>query len=402
MLPPRISALEHVLPRKVLPRLGAFCLIGVALLQGVAPVYRFPDPKPFAGSHFYNPYAGADGRWLTANFHAHSRAWAGLTTGKWSATAVRNRYRQMGYSVAAVSDYQYLVPAPVGDPSFIPVYEHGYNVPKTHQLVIGARHVVWGDFVFWQTRNHKQLVINELKSSAELVAIAHPELRGGYSAEDLKYLTNYDLMEIASHYGIAVPDWDVALSNGHPVWAIGDDDSHDVSDSSQTGATWTMVGSDVCDSGAVIRALRAGRAYVVKGHDGRSGVTLQSVAMHGDTMVVRTSRPVESIDFIGAGGRRLATSREAAGAAYVFTADDPYVRAVLRTSDNTLYLNPVVRYDGEHLAQPVTTLDASRTRFVRLSMLCTLVMATMFVTIGGPTTRDNESPTTRESETPRA
>lgn len=374
------------LASKLIPRLGGLCLVVGALSQEFAPVYDFPAPKPFAGSHFYNPYAAADGHWLTGNFHAHARAWGGLTTGKQSAAVVREHYRAMGYSVATVSDYQHVTPDPAGGRSYIPVYEHGYNVPKTHQLAIGARRVVWDDFVLWQSRHHKQLVLDQLERNSALVAIAHPELRGGYSADDFRFLTNYDLLEIASHYGAAISDWDVALSTGHPVWAIGSDDSHDADDPEQTGSTWTMIGSDAADSTAILQALRAGRVYVVKGHYGHSDVKLAGVDVRGDTVRVRCAAPVSSIEFVGQGGRHLASVLNAAEASYVFRSTDPYVRAVITTSQTRMFLNPVIRFDGRQLPHPTTTMDARRTRFVRLSMLCTLFMATMLVSIGAPTT----------------
>ena len=370
--------------RKLIPRLAGLCLVGGALAQEFAPVYDFPHPKPFSGSHFYDPYAGVDGRWLAGNFHAHARAWYGLTNGNQSAAGVRERYRAMGYSVVTVSDYQHVAAGRPGDPTYIPVYEHGYNVAKTHQLAIGARHVVWDDFVLWQSIHHKEFVLKKLKRASELVAIAHPELRAGYSLDDFRYLTSYDLLEIRSHFGTAVPDWDVALSNGHPVWAIGDDDSHDADDPGQTGGTWTMIASDSRDRESVIDALRAGRDYVVKGRRGQSDVTLRGLEMRGDTMTVRCSAPVSSIEFVGQDGRHLASALNTADASYVMKPGDSYVRTVITTAATKMYLNPVLRYDGAQLPHPAATLDVKGTWLVRLSMLITLIMATMLVSIGTP------------------
>lgn len=369
--------------RSLLPRLGVLCIVGAALVQELSPIYRFPDPRPFSGEKFYNPYDGFAGQWLTSNFHAHAHAWAGLTTGKQSPDAVRRQYRAMGYSIISVSDYQHVTLGPSGDPSFIPVYEHGYNLPKTHQLAIGAHRVVWGDFIFWQSRHQKQRVLNELKSSAELVAIAHPELRAGYSFQDFQYLTNYDLLEIVSHFGIAVKDWDAALSAGHPVWAIGSDDSHDASDPDQTGSTWTMIGSESRDSSSVVRSLRGGRAYVVRGRYGRSDVTVKSLDLRGDTIVLQCSAPVERIDFFGQNGRPLASIGPSTEGRYVIQPNDRYVRSVITTSQTKMYLNPVLRYSGAQLPHPVATIDSGRTWFVRLSILCALAM-TALLTVGAP------------------
>jgi hypothetical protein len=86
---------------------AAFGVVVVALLPYVwAPVYNFPDAAPFSGSMLWNPYASRLGTWQRANFHAHGRAWGGLTSGAQPGAEVAQRYHQLGYSVAGVSNYQ--------------------------------------------------------------------------------------------------------------------------------------------------------------------------------------------------------------------------------------------------------------------------------------------------------
>jgi len=91
----------------------ALVAIGIPLGIAVAPyamcpVYRFPAPAPFSGAAFYNPYADAPpgSAWRTANFHAHGRAWGGLTEGRQTDSAVVAKYRALGYDIAGVSDYE--------------------------------------------------------------------------------------------------------------------------------------------------------------------------------------------------------------------------------------------------------------------------------------------------------
>src|SRR5262245_10437388 len=109
-----------------------------------APLYRFSDPTVFAGSAFLNPYAASHGPWIRANFHAHGRAWNGFTNGRQSADEIVEAYHNLGYGVAGVSDYQHI--AALDGVNTIPIYEHGYNLGKRHQLAIGARSVEWLDF----------------------------------------------------------------------------------------------------------------------------------------------------------------------------------------------------------------------------------------------------------------
>ena len=89
--------------------IGRVCtaLVVVALLPYAwGPVYRFPEPAPFAGARLWNPYATTSGQWLRANLHAHGHAWGGLTSGEQSDAEVAARYRERGYAVAGVSGHQ--------------------------------------------------------------------------------------------------------------------------------------------------------------------------------------------------------------------------------------------------------------------------------------------------------
>jgi len=80
-------------------------MLVAVLPYACAPVYRFAPPTPFSGARFYNPYAKSY-PWRRANLHAHGRAWLGLTNATQTDEAVVEAYRERGYDVAAISDYQ--------------------------------------------------------------------------------------------------------------------------------------------------------------------------------------------------------------------------------------------------------------------------------------------------------
>ena len=126
--------------------------------------YAFPEPAPFRGPSLYNPYRDADfspGGWKRANFHAHSRAWGGLTGGRRvSVEDLREGYGRLGYDVAQVSDYMSIRPGGEGPGEWIPAYEHGYGATQAHQLCIGASRVDWFEFPLFQTTHHRQTVID--------------------------------------------------------------------------------------------------------------------------------------------------------------------------------------------------------------------------------------------------
>lgn len=354
------------------------------------PVYRFPKPRPFSGADFYNPYASVgDAPWRTANLHAHGRVWGGITDGRQPDSAIVNHYRALGYDVADVSNYQYIDQDLARDRTNIPTYEHGYNVMKAHFLVLGARSVDWFDFPYGQTRGQKQYVIDRLKASGTLVLLAHPSLRNAETVRDLAYLTNYDLLEVLNHFTTSDSQWDAALSSGHAVWAVGDDDTHNIEDPGQTGARWTMIASRSLDRDSVMAALAAGRTIAVAGQGGKSDVHVSSVVIEHTKdqayLTVKLDAPASSIAFVGQNGRVLqVTPPGRTGDAYALQPNDTYVRTVIVTPHTTMYLNPVLRYDGKALRPPVAVFDAPTTWAERGGVLVGAgVLAWLAMMVGG-------------------
>ncbi len=217
-------------------------LIGFYLM---APVYEFSGPSKFSGDKIYNPYQSIDSsRWRRYNFQVQSKAWGGITSGRTNSNElIDSIYRQLSFDYVATSDYQKINRHGSKKPNYIPTYEHGYNIFKTHQVCIDAKKVVWTDLLFFQTLSMKQWVIDMLKQNSTLVALAHPTLRNGYEIDEMAYLSNYDLMEVITNMRLSFDHWDAALSAGNPVWILGDDDAHDVTNSNEVGRRFTMINS---------------------------------------------------------------------------------------------------------------------------------------------------------------
>jgi hypothetical protein len=140
--------------------------------------------------------------------------------------------RALGYDVAGVSNYHTIATQPGRDT--LPIYEHGYNISKRHQLAIGARKVAWFDFPLWQGLSHEQWIIDQVGATADLVALAHPGVRDSYTEDNLRSLTGYQLLEVVNGPFDAEEPWDWALSSGHAVWGVANDDSHDTTDPRRT------------------------------------------------------------------------------------------------------------------------------------------------------------------------
>jgi hypothetical protein len=356
-------------------------LIGVAaaflLPYAWGPIYHFPEPIAFAGAHIFNPYASASGNWQRANFHAHGRAWFGLTNGQQSDRDVVERYQRLGYNVPGVSDYQRI--AAHHGIATIPGYEHGYNIVKQHQVAIGAHAVEWFDFPLWQSLSHEQYVIDRVRAKADFVALAHPVTRDAYTVDDLRMLTGYDAIEIVNG-PFAVPEvWDAALSAGHPVWAVANDDTHDLDDPRRTAAGWNMINAASTAPADIVDALRGGRSYAVQrtgALDAANLTVVDRVHVENATLSISVAGAPSTITFIGQNGTVRKIVKNATHAAYTLSDHDTYVRTVIDAPQTVLYLNPVIRYDGEQ--PPVgqrATVDVASTWTYRSAIALGSVLA---------------------------
>jgi hypothetical protein len=349
----------------LLKRAAALLIVVLGLSYLATPVYRFPSPQKFTGASLWNPYANMSGMWQLANLHAHGRAWGGLTNGWQPDAEVVQAYEQRGYTVAGISNY-HSIAGLRGVPT-LPIYEHGYNVLKHHQLAIGAHDVDWFDIPLWQGVNQMQYVMDRVKRTADLVAIAHPST--AYSADDLRRLTGYQLFELVNGPFWADALWDAALSSGHAVWAIANDDTHDVTDPRRMAVAWTMIDAPSANAADVIPALRAGRMYAVSAPTGRPvppEATLSRVNLHGSTLEVSSDGSPATYAFIGQDGVVRKKVEATNSASYSLSADDTYIRTEIRTERTAMFLNPIVRYDGVGLDSPEPVVNAAGTWGQRL------------------------------------
>src|SRR5262245_42312253 len=145
----------------------------------------------------------------------------------------------------------------------MPLYEHGYNLLKHHQLAIGAHSVDWFDFPLWQSLSNQQYVIDRVARTADLVALAHPPSRNAYMPSELRELSGYQLIEVVNGPFHLATAWDAALSSGHAVWGIANDDTHDLRDAGRAAVAWNMIDAPTASTADIVAALRAGRSYAV-------------------------------------------------------------------------------------------------------------------------------------------
>ena len=239
------------------------------------------------------------------------------------------------------------------------MYEHGYGIWKNHQVLLGARKVLWTDYPIFQTLHHKQHILNLLRDDNELVFIAHPRMRGGYDTDDMKYLGNYNGQEVLNGFGNSIAHWDAALSAGKNVSIMGNDDSHNVFRSDDVGNLCTMIHSPTIIGADIIGALKQGKAfgvdfrvqgkhsYEVKRERVMNVPSLKAVKLFEDTLLVMVSKTPIEMRFIGQDGQLRQLVKEMDSVRYVFTDNDTYIRIEISFENGTVfYLNPVIRYDG--------------------------------------------------------
>ncbi len=365
------------------------------LLYFTSPVYNFPVPHPFSGNQIYNPYEGMDStKWRKVNFHFHVHAWFGLTSGRKNKVEdFWKTYKKLGYDVPCISDYQHINTFNKDSSFYIPAYEHGFGLRKKHQLLIGARSVLWLDYSLFQDLNHKQHILNLLHGQNEIVAIAHPDWEGGYSLNDMKYLSNYQLIEVLNNNWRSVSQWDAALSSGHPAFIVGDDDGHDIHNPYKVGRCCTFINSPTLNSNDIINAVKHGKAFGAdvymsngetfdqKAERAKKIAVLRFVEVRDDTLWVGTNTKAIKFVFIGQNGKIKKVIRFTKMAWYKIQPEDTYIRTQIMFFNQyagpgtVFYLNPVFRYNG---VQPLNSLRAEvnyqKTWFLRLLSIPSLIV----------------------------
>lgn len=332
------------------------------------PSYSFDEPKPFSGIYLHNPYENMNpDNWIQSNFHAHTRQFAGLTNGRLNTNEMLDSvYSVLGFHHVGISDYNKINFYDSLDPSFIPAYEHGYGIFKIHQLCIGAEKVRRLDYFAFQNLSMKQHTLNRLEKQTRLAIPAHPSfVKKGYLVEDMKYLSNYKLMEVLNGFRISTAHWDSALSNGHLVYLIGNDDSHDVTDITDVATRFTMINAPENEAEQLLCALEKGIAvgvdFPVKVDETLEQKTerlrkdlpfIKQVELKNDTLLISASKQIRKIKFIGQNGKELDVQKDKKTAMYVIQPEDNYVRCELNFKGGaTLYLNPITRHESDQIVK---------------------------------------------------
>nr|WP_295924058.1 hypothetical protein [uncultured Dyadobacter sp.] len=314
--------------------------------------FQFYQPAPFHGNAIYNPYKSAKpDHWVKCNFHAHARSWNGITNGNGTANDIHNAYKALKYGVHCVSNYHSIDTTGSLKKSYISAYEHGFNVNKTHQLVLGSKKVLWLDYLFPQTIHNKQDVLNHLREANSITILNHPELRKGYLNSDFQSLSGYDCIEVLNPSVISTGQWDAALSAGRRAFVVGDDDLHNVITKDRLGKMCTFVNVQENSKGLVLEALKSGNSYGVIMGDNQSVDSvpyLKSLTINSDIITIEVSQHAREIVIIGQNGKVIQSFSNLEKVKFVLNKNDHYARATCTFDNGTkLFLNPLF-YSDDH------------------------------------------------------
>ncbi|MGL4595593.1 MAG: hypothetical protein ACRCUY_12785 [Thermoguttaceae bacterium] len=353
--------------------LGIIAVLVVAQYLA-CPVYDFAPEKPFSGCHISNPYMNMENCVpIKANFHAHSKAFGGITDGKGDADEIVQYYIDHFYDIPALTNYQSICRyQPLNDAMFVPVYEHGYNIFKFHQVSIGAKKVVWQDYPFGMTRNNMQHILEVIRRESEVLVLAHPTFTKRLFRKDFQQLSGYQLFDVTRGHQLQTEYWDMALSAGRLSFALASDDSHHIDNPHEYFKGCSIIfikrqknpASDpntklVADE--IYDALRSGCGYAAlvswtKSPEKRKEIhenlmfLLENVSLKGEQIDISLQKPAKFVRFIGQNGEVKQIDSEIKNASYIFKPNDSYIRTeiVFDTtfeSEVTLILNPFVRYE---------------------------------------------------------
>ena len=210
-------------------------------------------------------------------------------------------------------------------------------------------------------------MLNKLGKRNRVVAIAHPSfVDGSYNVRDMKYLSNYKILEVLNGFINSPEHWDMALSNGHLVYLIADDDTHDVLKVNDIALRITYLNAIDNDANQLYDALLSGQAVGIdfklnREEDMEHKVArfkrnipyLNSAKLNGTDFTVSVTKPIKKAEFIGQNGIVLKEenndkTNNKTYSSYRIQPTDTYVRTVLTFFDGTtMWLNPVTRHESE-------------------------------------------------------
>lgn len=350
---------------------GVASIIVVAILAvlitSFTPIYNFPAPQPFSGEDIYNPYATLDSTtvWRRANFHTHTKVEGILNECDYTPAEVIAEFEKYGYDIVTFSNHNEITTIGREEECGVRAYEHGYNILKNHNLVYGAEKELRYDMLLPIFTSQRQFILDLLARDADMVQMNHPLRTLATTNEHMRLLSGYQFVELDSGRSTENEFWDVALSAGHYVLGMANDDMHYPDRSNRIAVRCNFVAMAEMDYDGLIEALRAGCFYAMRVPDYGRGDWEQKIernamlpkvtdiGVRGAEVYISLSECADSIKFTGSEHRTLHLARNSAEASMLLPDEESYVRITAYfPAGEVIYSNPFARYDATQGVMP--------------------------------------------------
>jgi hypothetical protein len=264
-------------------------------------------------------------------------------------------FKSHGYAFVVVTDHNKNGPpgdlAEVEDASFIVIegeeytYTSAVDGVKLHPHVNGLgtkTTVVCGEVSpAWKA---VQDAVDKIAAQGGLAQINHPNHAWSLTYDDIRRVHGATLLEVANQHpnvhnnGDKTHEsvesmWDRALTDGERLWGVASDDDHVLPAAGQDeyaavpGLGWVQVAAKSLTDTDVLAALKDGDFYF------STGIEFERIDVEGKTITVALRAAPDAapkIEFVGAGGRVLASST-GASASYVVRGGEGYVRVRVKS-----------------------------------------------------------------------
>ena len=382
--------------RSISKSFAALLLIALmaVVITSVSPVYRFAEPKPFAGPDIFNPYAALDTAcgWKRANFHTHTKVESILNECDYWPMEVYESYAKFGYDIVAFSNHNMLTQHPFDEELQVNLYEHGYNLFKYHKLVFGAERVMAFDHLLPIFTFQKQFQIDLLSRHSDIIQLNHPLRTHTMSKRTMQQLTGYQIMELDSGLTTANEYWDEALSAGQYSFALANDDLHYPDRSHLIAMRCNFLNTPSARYADIKRTLLGGCYYSmrvpnygngdweVKYAKNRTLPSVKNIGKEESKIFITLSQIADSIKVTGQNHKTLMVGYDTDSLAYEMAADDPYARFTAYFSEGeVIYSNPFARYDAATMDSPLVV--RAHDVDVLLTVLFNLTLLILFIGI---------------------